>query len=261
MRPRYLPLLALLLASLSASCAVLPKEDEPLEDGSHCQDGKACRSGTCTIDELCAPSSCNCTGDACNANGEASSDCDSKWVCVASTSIVEDIGMFFSGDHDNDGYCQLPCSAGCPEHYACGGQFCEPILGWTDPVPNIAWSGAAEGTLSGKDASTTVNIERAKTVSLVASAKSPVDSAIKSFDWTLVNGDSGERIMSSGDSVDLMIDPGGSYRRAELTVTDTKLRASTMYVVFQSCGSLGEQCGYQGSGCCNSCDSATNLCN
>jgi hypothetical protein len=168
--------------------------------------------------------------------------------------------MFFSGDQDNDGYCQLPCSAGCPDHYACGGQFCEPILGWTDPVPSVTWSGAAEGTLSGKDGSMTVNIEHAKTVSLVASATSPVDSAIKSFDWTLVNGDSGERLMSSGENVDLMIDPGGSYRRAELTVTDAKLRASTMSVVFQSCSGAGEECGYQGSGCCNSCDSATNLC-
>jgi hypothetical protein len=260
MRFAYHALFALVLGSLSVGCSVLPAEDQKLDDGSRCQQAKECRSGYCSADELCAPSSCDCAGDSCRADGEPSSDCGSQWVCVPSTSIVEDVGMFFSGDKDNDGYCQLPCSAGCPEHFACGGSFCEPVIGWANPVPSVAWSGAAEGMLGGTDASMTVNIEHAKTVSLVASATSPTDTPIKSFDWTLVNGDSGERLTSTGDSLDLMIDPGGSYRRAELTVTDTKLRAGTTYIIFQSCSGRGEQCGYQGSGCCTSCDDATSLC-
>jgi len=34
-----------------------------------------------------------------------------------------------------------------------------------------------------------------------------------------------------------------------------------MYVIFNGCSGVGEQCGYQGSGCCTSCDTATNVCN
>jgi hypothetical protein len=180
-------------------------------------------------------------------------------LCVLSTNVVEDIGQFFSGDRDNDGYCQLPCSAGCPEHFACGGEFCAPIPGWADPVPSASWSGAAEGTVTGAGAEMKVPLERDKPVTLTASATSPADAKISTFGWNLVD-ESGTQTTSTGETVDVTIAPGGSYRRAELTVTDAKMRAGLLYVIFEACSGAGEECGFQGSGCCSSCDDASNSC-
>jgi hypothetical protein len=61
-------------------------------------------------------------------------------------------------------------------------------------------------------------------------------------------------------AVAVTIPEGGSFTRAELTVTDAKMRAGLLYVVFEACSGTGGQCGYQGSGCCNGCDDASNLC-
>jgi hypothetical protein len=259
MRCRLWSIGVLALAAMSAGCSVLPHEDEKVADGLHCTEAAQCKSGFCTRDELCAASSCDCPGDSCNANGEHSGDCDNAALCVASTNVVEDIGQFFSGDRDNDGYCQLPCDAGCPEHFACGGDFCVPIVGWADPVPSARWSGAAEGALTGKGAEQTVPLERGKGVTLTASATSPSDASIASFAWTIVN-ESGLRTPSNGETVDVTIEPSGSFSRAELTVTDAKMRAGLLYVIFQGCSGAGDECGFQGSGCCNGCNDANNLC-
>jgi hypothetical protein len=251
--------LVLVLAAWCAGCGILPEEPTKLADRAHCEKADQCKSGYCSSDGLCAPSSCDCSGDTCPANGQHSSDCASNELCVLSTSIVEDIGQFFSGDKDNDGYCELPCTQTCPEHFSCGGEFCTPILGWADPVPSVTWSGGAEGMLTGKGAEQMVPLEHGKPVILTASAESPQGTKLKPFAWTVVN-DSGERAESTGESVDLTIDPGGSFRRAELTVSDEKSRSSILYVIFNACSGTGEECGYQGSGCCTSCDDATNLC-
>jgi hypothetical protein len=248
-----------LLSSVCLGCSILPHEDEKVADGEHCTDGKQCKSGNCTRDELCAATACDCPGDSCAANGEHSGDCEAAALCVTSTNVVEDIGQFFSGEQDNDGYCELPCDAGCPEHFACGGQFCVSILGWADPVPSATWSGAAIGSVSGQGAQMNVPLERGKLVTLTASATSPANASISSFAWSLVN-ESGSQTPSTGESVDVTIPPGGSFTRAELTVTDAKMRAGLLYVIFEACSGAGEQCGYQGSGCCNGCDDASNLC-
>jgi hypothetical protein len=258
MRRTFWPVWALAL-SLCASCLGLHEEETKLADGTRCADGKQCKSGVCTRDELCAPSLCDCPGDSCSANGDHSKDCESQSLCVVSTNIVEDVGQFFSGEKDNDGYCQIPCSAGCPEHFSCAGQFCVTETGWADPVPSASWSGAVEGSVTGKSAEMKVPLEHGKVVSLKGSATSPTDTKIDSYSWTVVN-DSGERTPTTGDSVDVTIDPGSSFRRAELTVTDAKMRGGVLYVIFEACGGAGEECGYEGSGCCGGCDTASNLC-
>lgn len=251
---------ALVLSSLSLGCSVLPQEDEKIADGAHCTESAQCKSGNCTRDELCSATHCDCPGDSCSANGEHSQDCESAALCVLSTNLVEDVGQFFSGDSDNDGYCQLPCTAGCPEHFTCSGQFCAPIVGWADPVPSASWSGAAEGTVTGKSAEMKVPLERGKLVTVTASATSPTGSKISSFAWNLVD-ETGVPTPSTGETVDVTIAPGGSFRRAELTVTDAKMRGGVLYVIFEACSGAGEECGYQGSGCCsNSCDDASNAC-
>jgi len=168
--------------------------------------------------------------------------------------------MFFSMDNDNDGYCQLPCGDGCPEHHLCSADFCVPEHGWADPVPTVTWSGAASGMLSGKDAIQMVPLERGKSVSLEATASSATNAAISSFAWNLVD-ESGQPMASTGDSVELSIAPEGSFHRAELTVTDAKKRSSMLQVIFEGCSGTGEPCGYEGSGCCSDCDRATNVCN
>jgi hypothetical protein len=240
-------------------CGIVPEEESKLADGARCDEAKQCQSGVCTRDALCAPSVCDCPGDSCPAQGAHSADCGSEWVCVASTNLIEGVGEFFGAGNDNDGYCQLPCSAGCLDHYLCSGDFCVPEVGWADPVPSVTWSGAAEGALTGKGAETTVEIEREKAVALSASASSPSGSKIESFSWNLVD-DSGIPTMSSGAMVDLTIDAEHTFRRAELTVSDAKMSASLLYVIFQACSGNGEPCGFEGSGCCKACDTATNLC-
>ena len=244
---------------MCASCLGLNEEDPKLADGTHCSDDKQCKSGRCTLDELCGASLCDCPGDSCSASGEHSGDCDAQSLCVASTNVVEDIGQFFSGEKDNDGFCEIPCSAGCPEHFSCSGQFCVTDSGWADPVPSATWSGGAEGSVTGKSAEMKVPLEHGKVVSLTGSATSPADTKIESYSWTVVS-DSGERTPTSGASVDVTIEPGSSFRRAELSVTDAKMRGGVLYVIFEACSGAGEQCGYQGSGCCTSCDDASNLC-
>ena len=73
--------------------------------------------------------------------------------------------------------------------------------------------------------------------------------------------ESGTQTPSTGETVDVTIAPGGSFSRAELTVTDAKMRGGVLYVIFEACSGAGEECGYQGSGCCsNSCDDASNSC-
>ncbi len=242
-----------------AGCVVFPEEPKKLADGARCEQSDQCKSGQCTTDALCAPSSCDCPGDTCSASGERSSDCASNEMCVLSTNVVEDIGQFFSGDNDNDGYCQLPCSVGCPEHFSCKGQYCAAQQGWTDPVPSVTWSGGAEGMLSGNGAQQMVPLAHDVQVTLTASATSPLGRSIKPFDWVLVD-DSGMQAESTGSSVDLTIEPGGTFRRAELFVHDEKMRSASLTVIFEACGAQGEACNYQGSGCCSSCDDATNLC-
>jgi len=259
MRHQAWSLWALVLSSVCLSCSALPHEDEKVADGAHCTESAQCKSGNCTRDELCSATPCDCPGDSCSASGEHSGDCESAALCVLSTNLVEDFGQFFSGDSDNDGYCQLPCEAGCPEHFACGGQFCTPIVGWADPIPSASWSGAAEGTVTGAGAEMKVPLERGKLVTLTASASSPVGAKIGPFAWNLVT-ESGTSTPSTGKTVDVTIEPGGSFSRAELTVTDEKMRGAVLYVIFEACSGAGEQCGYQGSGCCSSCDDASNLC-
>jgi hypothetical protein len=248
------------VALVGSGCGLVPAEDTKRADGERCSTNDECRSGTCTTNELCAHNSCDCPGDSCPANGAHSADCGSKWVCLTSTSIVEDVGQFFSGDTDNDGYCELPCSEGCPEHYFCGGQYCVPDQGWVSPVPTISWSGAQEGMETGKGASTTLRVEPGKTVALEASAESPTGVAIAAFAWNLVDS-SGLQTQTSGASLDVTLAPADGFRRAELTVTDAKQRAALSYVIVEACLGAGMDCGFQGSGCCTSCDDATNICN
>jgi hypothetical protein len=253
------PLVVLALAVSAVGCSVLG-EEEKLGDGARCANNEECGSGVCTTDELCAPSSCDCGGDTCQSGGERSGDCADGRVCVTSTSLVEDFGMFFSMENDNDGYCQLPCGAGCPEHHLCSSDFCVPERGWADPVPTVTWSGATTGMLTGKDAIQMVPLERGQPVTLQATATSATNSEINSFAWNLVD-ESGVPVASMGETVELMIAPEGSFHRAELTVTDAKMRSSMLQVIFEGCTGSGEQCGYEGRGCCNDCDRATNVCN
>jgi hypothetical protein len=217
-------------------CLPLPgteEEPEKLEDGAECTEKSECRSNNCTRDGLCAASWCECSGDTCAANGEHSADCSPEALCIGSENVVETIGQFFSGENDNDGYCQLPCSAGCPEHFECGGDFCRPIPGWADPVPSVSWSGAAEGSLSGSAAEEKVPLEPGQVVTLTGSGMSPVGSKIESFAWTLVTDD-GARAESSGATLDVTLDADDSYRRAELRIADAKLRGAVIYVIFEA---------------------------
>ena len=232
MRRHHAWLSLVLLPLLSVGCSVLA-EDPKRNDAEPCQAGTDCKSGICTSDGLCGASSCDCPGHDCAAKGSRSNDCDARQVCVVSTSIVEDVGMFFSDDSDNDGYCRFPCSAACPEHYSCaaGADFCVLEQGWADPVPTISWRGAADGSVSGADQTATVAIERGQAVSLTGSGTSPIGAPL-SFAWQLVDA-SGHTEQASQATLEVTLD--GDFRRAELTVSDDRHHASVVYAVFEDC--------------------------
>jgi hypothetical protein len=127
-------------------------------------------------------------------------------------------------------------------------------------VPSIAWTGALDGMLSGKNANMMYDLEPGKTVSLVASATSPSGTDIPTFKWNLYD-DNGVADTPTGTKVDLQIEPGHGFARAELTVVDAKMRSETLSISFQACLGAGQTCGYQGSGCCSrTCDSTANTC-
>jgi hypothetical protein len=248
-------------AWLASACIVAPLDSSPagLPDGAECERAEDCRSHGCNHNRLCAHSACECPGKTCTQGGEASPDCATGWLCVYYESILHGVGEFFGSEGDlNGGTCRPTCKATCPEHYLCGGDFCEADVYWANPLPSVSWSGGAQGTLSGAGQTTSVKLENGKTVSLSASAESPVDVAIKSYQWTVVS-DSGDRQMVEGTSLEVVLD-SGSYRRAELSVSDADARTSLLTVIFEGCLGSGAQCGYQGSGCCSECDAAKMFC-
>jgi hypothetical protein len=261
--------LAGLLAVWCSACVVTPLPDlgsedsteQGLRDGSVCVMDEDCRSKQCGRDRLCGHSLCDCPGDSCDAMGEKSKDCASGWVCAYYESILGDVGEVFGVEHDYDsGYCQPLCAGGCPEHYLCAdGHFCRADDHWNYPTAVVSWSGDAEGMATGREGNTAqATLEQGKSVTLHASATSPIDAPITTYSWTVING-SGIGTMAQGP--DLTLTQGdASYVRADLQVTDDEYRGAALSIAFNSCFGSGHPCGYQGSGCCRSCDDASDLC-
>jgi hypothetical protein len=246
---------------LAPACLMAPALDEDAmrADGTQCASDDECRTGVCTSAHLCSHSSCNCPGEGCAPEGEPAAACADGWVCVYYESVFESVGEVFDIEHDMDGgLCQPLCEAGCPEHYTCRGRFCAPDADWVLPVPTVRWTGAADGTLSGHNQTTELQVEAGRPVVLTASATSPIAAEITSYQWTVTAG-SGERVDMEGTRVELSAEPG-SYRRAELSVVDAEVHAALITVTLTACSGAGEACGYQGSGCCSGCDSATHTC-
>lgn len=250
--------------ALAPACIVAPPFDELDEkeagraDGALCSDDTQCGAGICTSSHLCAHSTCNCPGEGCDPQGEPSGDCADGWVCVYYESVFESIGEVFDVEHDMDGgYCQPLCEAGCPEHYSCRGRFCVADQEWVNPRPTVSWTGAVEGTLEGLS-HRDVQVEAGQRVTLTASATSPIDAEIASYQWTIVRG-SGEREQIEDTRVEVIAEQG-SYVRAELIVSDDEIHSALVSVTFSACNGEGAQCGYEGSGCCAGCDDASNTC-
>ena len=260
---RVLLLMLSCLASANCELAAIVAEDEEDEgkpDGARCREDEECRSGFCTSEELCAHSTCDCPGNTCGATGKATEPCAEHWVCMDADSIFDGVEEFFGGHPRKDkGYCQPLCQPECPEHYYCKGTYCAPQLGWADPVPSVVWSGAASGTKEGNGMTAEVQLERAKSVRLEGSASSPTDAAITSVSWKRVSS-RGEEELVQGPVLDVVLGVDDSFARAELTVTDERSRTAFLTVIFAACIGAGETCGYEGSGCCNSCDRTLNVC-
>jgi hypothetical protein len=247
-----------------ASACVVPFNDGPSgsPDGARCDVDDDCRSGTCTSMKLCAHSRCDCPGDTCTEGGEVSSDCAKGWRCVYYDSLLEDIGAFFGQERDYDGgLCQVPCTAGCPEHYMCspGGIWCEPDWQWVYPVPTIRWTGAANGMLTGRDQTTNVTLEIGKSVTLTAEATSPLGMSIDDFVWTASDWN-GATTQVKGHTTTFMLEEQQSSGRVDLQVMDPDSRTGVISVQFQGCSGTGEMCGWQGSGCCAGCDEKKEFC-
>jgi hypothetical protein len=243
------------LASLVAEAT--EEEDRGLADGAFCTADDECGSGRCTTYQLCAHSTCDCPGDACAETGDRSPDCHEDWVCT-DNKFFDRFREFFGGDpRDDRGYCQAPCTPACPEHYVCNGQFCLPDSNWTAPVATISWSGAVSGSVTGRNASESLAVEEGQTLMLSASATSPLDAKIETYRWILHTAQG--TVESDQQAVEIAIE-AGSFQRAELTVLDEKSRNGSASVIFEPCGGAGKTCGYQGSGCCNGCDDATDTC-
>jgi hypothetical protein len=101
---------------------------------------------------------------------------------------------------------------------------------------------------------TTVTVEEGSTITLTGSATSPTGVAITSLEWTV----DGEPVELESPTIETTVDD--YFRTVELTVIDERSRIAIVWVTFEACTGAGGTCGYQGSGCCNGCDNATNTC-
>jgi hypothetical protein len=78
--------------------------------------------------------------------------------------------------------------------------------------------------------------------------------------WTTVS-EAGDYETHEGTSVNVVVPEGaGGYRRVELMASDAEHRSAMITVIFESCLGPGAMCGFQGSGCCDGCDDATDTC-
>jgi hypothetical protein len=252
-----------LLAVNLAAC-VVPAAGEGksgLPDGAECTQASDCRSGGCNRNRLCAHSLCDCPGDTCTSGGEVSKDCQAGWLCVYYKSLTAPVGEFFGIEGDLDGgYCQIPCSASCPKHYLCGSQdLCVADPDWANPIPSLSWTGGVQGELHGSGQFQNVKLEPGLTVTLSASAESPIHENVTNFAWTIVSS-AGDSMTLETQSVDVTLAEADAYRRAELVVSDAALRSAQLSVSFEACLGRGKACGYQGSGCCSTCDADGKLC-
>lgn len=258
-------LLTPVLLALLNACMPVPfgtSADDRLGDGARCDDDKQCKSGTCSRDSrLCTHSFCDCPGDTCTSGGEPSPDCASGWTCVYYETVLGDIGEVFNIDRDTDGgYCRPLCAAGCPDHYTCqDGKFCTVDSRWADPVPSVEWSGAVAGAQSGRGAQAEVELEQGQTVMLHASAESPLGLSLQGFAWTVTYAGRSQE-QQVGSDISVTLDENTEYARAELTVSDSEYRTGLFTLTFSGCFGAGRTCGYQGSGCCDACDRASNTC-
>lgn len=246
-----------LLCLLMWGCLVVGEEEKLANnDGEVCAGDSDCSSGICTSYHLCAHSRCNCPGSSCSPGGEVVDVCKEGWLCSDAASIFDGVEEFFGGTPAKDqGYCHLPCSTTCPEHYYCNGTTCVPNRDWVDPVATLSWSGAITGSASHDEK---VQLEAGKTVAVTASATSPWDIPLEPFAWTIARS-TGERVESTGPGVEFTLEDE-SYVRVELIARDTEFNSASLHVVFESCLGQGTQCGYEGSGCCNGCNRDANVC-
>jgi hypothetical protein len=241
----------------AAGCSAVESEPEN-NDGSFCAKNADCSSGVCTRARLCAHSGCNCPGDTCSADGEVVPECRPGWVCMDYKSLFDPVVEFFDAEPDqDDGYCQPLCAASCPEHYECRGTQCVADEDWVKPRLSVSWSGAAQGSTQSEQ---TLTLPNGSSLTLSAEATSPLGLALEPFVWTIVDGSSGARDEFNGPSVELSVEGIGSYRRAELTVSDVEAHSSSASVVLQSCRAAGTACGYDGLGCCDGCNRSENVC-
>jgi len=257
LRVSSLALSSSLICLLTWGCLVIGEEEKLANnDGEGCVEDSDCSSGNCTSYRLCAHSRCNCPGSTCTPGGEYADECKEGWLCSDEESIFDGVQEFFGGTPAKDqGYCHLPCTATCPEHYYCSGTTCVPDRDWVDPIVTLSWSGAISGDTSSDQ---TVSLEAGKSVSVSANATSPANISLEPYTWTIVKS-TGERTQSTGPSVDFTLQDE-SYIRVELVVLDAEFNSSNVNVTFDRCLGAGSQCGYNGSGCCNDCNRDTDVC-
>jgi hypothetical protein len=249
-----------LVCAGAAGCGLFDAEDAPT-DGEVCEVGEDCTTGVCTSSALCSHSACDCPSGHCAEAGEVTSDCLDGWRCVGYDSLFDPVTEFFGGKvNEHNGYCQPACEGGCPDHYLCGsdGEFCEPDSAWAYPVPTVVWSGDASGELSGRDQMTTVVVEEGSTITLSGTGSSPRGDAIVGYSWVTVSG-AADYLELEGQTIETTV-VSGDYRRVELTITDDAARTGMLTVIFEACYGPGTTCGFEGSGCCSSCDDASNTC-
>ena len=120
-------------------------------------------------------------------------------------------------------------------------------------------TGPISGSHVGMDPPGHAEIERGASLAIQGMGDSPVGAAITEVRWEVVES-SGVRTEPEGPEITVEIPDDASYVRVELTVLDDRGRAGITHVVFETCSGSGEACGYQGSGCCNGCDDAADLC-
>lgn len=200
--------------------------DPGLPDGARCTEDDQCGSQRCEVegfDEESGEMISFCHGRACRSDG----DCADGWRCHTFNYEATFLGILNDGSTER--YCVAPCDA-CPDEFSCTGEWCRYDPTWGTPVVTVdEVPQAAIGD----------------TITLHATAVSPIDVAITDYVWTFLDGSQAmgatvEHVLAETDDASAY---GFHVFQVALTVSDADGHSAATMIEVPRCSGAGGPCG------------------
>ncbi len=251
---------------VGTACGLLFEED-PAEswyanpnDSELCLEDADCDSGECLEDAVCGHSAC-----------ETERDCREGWICVEEEVGSNHPWLDVLFGTTTFGTCMIHCDTGCPEHYECdleGSDFCVPDWGWSRPLVDVTWTGAATGS-SDDPATLQPDVAAGEPVFFEATVTSPSGAGITTWAWTLTSVTNAgtdeqateESTVEDVQSLEVTVPEGVDQVRVHLGVEDQTGRlGSAPTITLRACRESGLACADDPGPCCNGCDTDAGIC-